>query len=830
MARFDPEVRPTRDPSYLGLSQPLEKPKADTTYEKLFSGIGDVLSGAVTTADEHFKKQAREASEQAIEKERDAQGVGLAVQDPNLFNSNVEKVDPNLPPGVLKAGRNIDKWREANLDGKLNDVYYSARLDSEVRRIKAQFPGHKDEIDKYFSSKLGFTPANKLRESLQREYETARSNVDKERDSLQRFVEQNAKYDPAGAKAVLDGKMSRTEFSSRVWDKQAEEKQIESARAKIALNKDVSAQQTDQVIGVLHQNLNMEVRRVLDQTVMGMAGGYKNFNDMLSKFKDKPPSPEEAAQLRSLFGNLKAQVTNKVLDIVNSPLAQGSTETFASKIGDKSKIDGVIAIQLSPLDVIEQRLVNGEFGLLKHDLNMIAATENAAVNRLYSSDEVFSISAAVRKIGGPEFYALLPRLDNNLLSDTSKALTKIMNQRTMVKGESVTQQLRDMKRVGQANGNTVRQHLINQTETLKEAAKTDNREVLTNFVNGLYSENPLPEIVMKDRLTVFGMFASPEITQSLQKHPDLFQKYSAWVQRRLPEVLAVQGQKVQEGFEDSSINITYENGQFRLNRLRLDPRRYYTSPSVMTGKSPLHSSVEEAVNDINRGLQLAKPVLEASGVNFEQYANQVIQGIVRGGIGPKKPEKGLWEKLLDALSGSDTQNVPEPMFKEQGGNSGKLSLAPSTPMSDFIGKAEGADYDTLYGGWKGPRVKVTELTVAEALEVQRENREAGAESSPIGKGQFMPDTIRSLVREGVISLKDQLTPDVQEKMIEALIERRRKQATGPDGKLDREKFADALAQEWASFPTREGKSHYEGIAGNKATVSRKKLLAMLEGR
>jgi hypothetical protein len=134
----------------------------------------------------------------------------------------------------------------------------------------------------------------------------------------------------------------------------------------------------------------------------------------------------------------------------------------------------------------------------------------------------------------------------------------------------------------------------------------------------------------------------------------------------------------------------------------------------------------------------------------------------------------------------------------------------------------------LYSGWKGAPIKPTETTVAEVLEHQRANRKAGASSSPVGKGQFMPDTIRSLVADGVISLSDKLDGPTQERMIEALVERRKKLAMNPDGTVNKEKLADELAKEWASFPTREGKSHYDGDGLNKSTVSRKRLMAMID--
>jgi hypothetical protein len=846
MARFDPPINPTRDPNYLGLSKETDKPRPDTSMEKLFSGMGDALSGIVTTIDDSNRAAFKNQVSDAVERERGEQGVTVARASPdplnldrsktltaprdagdplNLSNPNPDRVDmSNLPPGVQKVGDNIDRLKNAYTDGRLSDTYYSTRLDAEVRRIKAQFPGYRDEIDTFVKSKLGFDPANKLRESIRAELDTAKSRLEQDEKDKNRFIQANFKYDPEGAKAVLNGRKSFSDFQISVGEKQAEEHAIDVARKKIAFSNDLSSQNTDNAMGVLHQELSSAVSGSLEQAMTRIGGGTEGFLRIIQEAQKagRPLKPEEQQAVRAGMAQLKAEVALRFDSIINTELAPGSGKTYASIIKDKTKIDGVRDIQLARIDALEKQLTDGQFGLLNLNTNLIAAVKSDTVKKLFDQDDVWKTFSALRELGGDGLInGVYSRMDSKLLDRVTKAVVGLTLNKTVTTGESVEKKIDQLEGAKKTDGNTLRGIFESHTEAVKEALKSKdtNPKVLENLVKGMYEGNVLSKFNAKDRLTIFGMMAAPEISQGLQKNnPELFQRYSTWVQRSLPGLLAVQGAKVQEGIDmGTAFNVTFDKGMFKVEETPKGPGQ--------ARQAPLLKSVQDAVTDINRGLALAKPVVEASGVDFNQYVQQVIRGIGISGQGPRN-EKGFWQKLYDSvIGGGENQNVQEPTEK----GSGKLSLQTSTPMSDFIGKAEGADYDTLYSGWKGPKVKVTDLTVAEALEYQAMNRAAGAESSPIGKGQFMPDTIRSLVKEGVVSLRDQLTAETQEKMIEALIERRRKQATR-NGVLDREAFADALAEEWAALPTAEGKSRYEGIAGNKATVSRKKLLAMLEGR
>lgn len=88
----------------------------------------------------------------------------------------------------------------------------------------------------------------------------------------------------------------------------------------------------------------------------------------------------------------------------------------------------------------------------------------------------------------------------------------------------------------------------------------------------------------------------------------------------------------------------------------------------------------------------------------------------------------------------------------------------------------------------------------------------------IGRYQFIPPTLRRLVRQAGIDPRARFSPQVQDALADILLA-----DAGLDpflaGDMDRVQFMNNLAKIWAGLPTDSGKSYYHGYAGNKATMT-----------
>lgn len=88
----------------------------------------------------------------------------------------------------------------------------------------------------------------------------------------------------------------------------------------------------------------------------------------------------------------------------------------------------------------------------------------------------------------------------------------------------------------------------------------------------------------------------------------------------------------------------------------------------------------------------------------------------------------------------------------------------------------------------------------------------------IGRYQFIPATLKRLVKKRGINRSARFSPKVQDQLANELL---KEAGLGQimQGNMTRRKFMHNLAKIWAGLPTSTGQSYYKGIAGNKATMS-----------
>ncbi|MEL6452578.1 MAG: hypothetical protein AAFQ19_15075, partial [Pseudomonadota bacterium] len=88
----------------------------------------------------------------------------------------------------------------------------------------------------------------------------------------------------------------------------------------------------------------------------------------------------------------------------------------------------------------------------------------------------------------------------------------------------------------------------------------------------------------------------------------------------------------------------------------------------------------------------------------------------------------------------------------------------------------------------------------------------------IGRYQFIPPTLRRLVRQAGIPPKTRFSPQVQDRLADILLAEAGLHAFLA-GDMGRTGFMNNLAKIWAGLPNDTGRSHYHGYAGNKATMT-----------
>jgi len=157
---------------------------------------------------------------------------------------------------------------------------------------------------------------------------------------------------------------------------------------------------------------------------------------------------------------------------------------------------------------------------------------------------------------------------------------------------------------------------------------------------------------------------------------------------------------------------------------------------------------------------------------------------------------------------------------------GRSAIEPSLGTGDepvdhllsLIARAEAgsAGYDAVqHGARVKPAQRPTQMTLGE---IYQWIADTPGQPHAIGRYQFIPDTLRRVAEVRGFGSETQFTAGVQDALALVLLEDAglsRFQA----GELGRRGFMHNLAQIWAGLPLPNGRSYYEGHAGNSATMS-----------
>ena len=163
----------------------------------------------------------------------------------------------------------------------------------------------------------------------------------------------------------------------------------------------------------------------------------------------------------------------------------------------------------------------------------------------------------------------------------------------------------------------------------------------------------------------------------------------------------------------------------------------------------------------------------------------------------------------------------EPAVQQRATTIGR-AISQGTPqliaLRRLIADAEAGplDYDAVqYGARIKPGRPPTRMSIAEIYDwIDRTPGQPHA----IGRYQFIPPTLRSLVSQLELPLDTRFSPEVQDQLADILLEDAGLSKFNA-GQMSRHQFMNNLAKIWAGLPNSTGRSHYHGLAGNKASIS-----------
>lgn len=178
---------------------------------------------------------------------------------------------------------------------------------------------------------------------------------------------------------------------------------------------------------------------------------------------------------------------------------------------------------------------------------------------------------------------------------------------------------------------------------------------------------------------------------------------------------------------------------------------------------------------------------------------------------PYNPTRGILPEPLQPVA------PPKPALPGTPQERALLDAIAAAEIDEMRAKTVGfaSAYDTPYnyGQFVRPPKPLTQMTIAEVKDFQRQTREAqrgrtSIVSEPMGRYQIMPGTLAEAQVALGLADGDLFMPEVQDRIALDLLKKRHIEDFR-SGKIDAAGFQNQLAQEWAAVPTTRGVSHYK---------------------
>ena len=279
-----------------------------------------------------------------------------------------------------------------------------------------------------------------------------------------------------------------------------------------------------------------------------------------------------------------------------------------------------------------------------------------------------------------------------------------------------------------------------------------------------------------------------------------------------------------------------------------DPNLPFSNPWTDAGNASKQQDPDADIREWERANDI-KPEQKAkledqaaqSGMVYEEYLrSRVIKPQPQAS---QAPDAGLKADPIsytpDATADPDANDQPGTRLTPQragelvdaafssAGTAGQSPSGGEAGLLNLIRNEEaGGNYNAVFGN-PGNQRDLSEFSVDQILEFQREAQRRGYASTAIGGYQLLHKTLKGLKAEMGLSGSEKFTPELQDRMGMALLNRRGLQAFR-SGRISKGQFALSLSQEFAALPNpNTGRSFYHGDGLNASKVPASTVYAAL---
>ncbi len=790
MADFVPKTAiDPQAPNWTGASRGPDRSayQPNRSFESLFSGIGEAVSGAASVAYSGIVEKAKNEWHNKLEPVRDAQGVGDLTAGATVSGKHPAGQPPQMESFADRASRLTAAYR----DGRVGDTYYHSQLNAMSKEMRSKYPGFRDEVDSIIQKSTGIVPANALRNSVLAELQANRSKEDQAADRERTYALQNEKHwSPQMRERVAAGGPlpSVRELSPVVSGNEGRQRLVQATRGELELEQEQgravggrAADQFQSEVQDLSGKVFKEAVTKLDQTI----------GKTLSS--GAVPSAAELQQIEAAVQGLEMQFQNSVDRVLNG-VPEGQRKSLAQLINDTEKVKKLREEALQPFMRIKDAISNQDFGLAKQSARFLSRMADAKGRELTTRFQSLETLAGLGQIpGGKEFIAQLGAIPGGAAVQTG--VMKDIRDGFFMKQASGTGTLADEIREGNAaNGGkdlpaSYWKSRIEETVRTLADPKTS-PEIRANLSKAFFN-GALP---FKEKDVAFRQLASPAVSAQMiankDKQPEVYKQYADWMMKSFFTVHKQLGDDVNSIAESKAFTAKFNPGtnQFELGltpegQRAVQPRLRgaLTDPLEAARRHiPGATSVIDSVNSMNKNLKVIEPVVRANGLEVGPEMEKLFK--IQGTLPGAEKKKGWLDMLTDGVRSSVSKvsgEVSDQVRKEteaignafggaelnftQASSATEGTGSPSLKRSEV--KTGSADVDNLQPGIKKLLQDLADEGIVEEVKVNsgyrdsdRNRRAGGARASRHIQGDAididvsgMSDEQKAQVLEAVVA-------------------------------------------------------------------------------
>lgn len=699
MAPLNPTIQPTNDPNYRGYSQPISvpdtiKPQGVQTNSIMPQGqqIGD-RSAEYQGKSEAYKMAADSTSQEAygdlfknitemgafvgkagvavVKKDIEDKVYEIADRERQQYTATLEQMkasgqtqnifatssDPEVPQDVQDLGDHLSTLRSARDGGKISSTYYESRLLSEAKKLRAQYPGFRNEIDQEFAKVTGSNPANAYIRALTSDINRSANSASSELKKAESFILQRNGY--PGARQILDkvrtGQATLSDVVDWASPYDAESWEINTENARIN-NSKLTREENQAKKGLFFDKVaGKAVGRVADQLAADM--GITSAEDA-ARLETATKTGAMNSQNWLAMSQRVAQEKVRIQVLMRNQATQaGMVETLGM-----TEVNRKIDEATKPLDWLQDRIFNKDYGGFYQAQQDIKAMNNDAQRAMLQHPKIgpiLQMTNAVKELGGESNVVTLsqdiikgdfPQSMKTYAKQWQLGFATQYNLRHTGIPVTFNDALDDIREKAKTdpsmNNKRMNKYLMNEVTKITRPDISD--DIKKNYALAAFSpqnRGMLSKLsadgydargnAITGQAAVFQNFTSPEMTKEMwrlgQKDPQVWKNYTDWAQETIASDLANRDINSLAVIRNPSIHVGWDSENKRLVARAdvTEAMRYRTGGGSVINPEldPEYQNVQRTVNRMNGYLSNYKNIAEASGVPVDAFLIKTIAAV-----------------------------------------------------------------------------------------------------------------------------------------------------------------------------------------------------------